>query len=478
MLFDKVRLRRLAIAYENRGDEEGQRDEAANPPYPMPGGVNSKGEGIFFPVGKTDEEQRRIASQAKHLWDQGIRSPFFFVVASVLLFLGVMAFVIANDARAAEFLRSIFHPVPTQTPIILPTPQSTELEPLLTPIATRALIPTATSLAAVGVVETTPVAIPSTTLNIRSGPGTEYDIVQTTSSGDRLLLIGRNSDGTWWNVSFNGISGWVLGELVELQNSDAVPVVVDYPPPPTTLVPEPTATPVFTPVPTDTVAPSPTSTESPQNLEVPSGTQELASFSQITLLAPGNLLLSQGASSSISIDAPENIRSTIYARVEGSTLTIGMTSSSQVTNASIQYRLSTPNVDAITILSTADVRASEVRTDVLRLSANGTGNVEIGNLAAQAVVVNIGGTGNITISAGEVAEQNVRMDGTGNYYAGNLRSNKATIQVDGPATATVWVDTQLDATVSGIGTIEYYGLPTVNNQTITNLGKIESLGAK
>lgn len=358
-----------------------------------------------------------------------------------------------------------------------PSPQPTEVIPTSTSTATRSLIPTMTPLPAADTLAATPVAIPSAAINIRSGPGTEYEILQTTSAGDQLILIGKNPEGTWWNVLFNGISGWVSGELVAVQNADTVPVVVDYPPPPSTRTPEPTLVTPTPPLPTATLTPAPTETAIQQNPEDTSGARALASFSQIIISAPGNLVLVQEASSSITIDAPPDVLPAIYTRVEGNTLSIGTTSSLQVVNGSIQYRLSTPNVNAITILGTGDVRANNLTADVLNLTSTGTGSIDIGALNAKTIFATINGTGNITISSGEVVEQNVTSNATGNFSAGNLSSDKATIQLSGTGKATVWVNSQLEATAIGTGIIEYYGLPTVNPNN-TDLGKIQSLGAK
>lgn len=123
MLFDKVRLRKLALAYEGQGDKEGESSGAANPEFPTPEGGNLDGKGFFFPVGKTDEEQRRIASQIKHLWDQGVRSPFYFMLASLLILFAIALFL-ANNPRAVQFIKSILNPPPVPTPIVLPEAQS------------------------------------------------------------------------------------------------------------------------------------------------------------------------------------------------------------------------------------------------------------------------------------------------------------------------------------------------------------------
>jgi hypothetical protein len=74
-------------------------------------------------------------------------------------------------------------------------------------------------------------------LNIRSGPGEQYDVIGTASSDQRFELAGQNSDGRWYRLLDEG---WVAGWLVSLDGDVSRLVVLDAPPLPTPL---PTPTP-------------------------------------------------------------------------------------------------------------------------------------------------------------------------------------------------------------------------------------------
>jgi hypothetical protein len=50
-------------------------------------------------------------------------------------------------------------------------------------------------------------------VNIRSGPGTNYNIVIKLGNGTRLEVIDRSADGTWLNVRFEGGEGWIAASL-------------------------------------------------------------------------------------------------------------------------------------------------------------------------------------------------------------------------------------------------------------------------
>lgn len=68
-------------------------------------------------------------------------------------------------------------------------------------------------------------------VNIRSGPGTNYDIVGTLPAGQSLEIIGRNTESSWWQVSTPDGSGWVAAWVTTASNVDeSIPVVEIEPP--------------------------------------------------------------------------------------------------------------------------------------------------------------------------------------------------------------------------------------------------------
>lgn len=81
-------------------------------------------------------------------------------------------------------------------------------------------------------------------VNIRSGPGTEYDIIGIMPQNTQAPIVGRSADGQWWVLNIPAApnsQGWVSASYVRAENADNAPVIL----PPG--APAPTATP--TPVP-------------------------------------------------------------------------------------------------------------------------------------------------------------------------------------------------------------------------------------
>ena len=92
-----------------------------------------------------------------------------------------------------------------------------------------------------------PTLIPATAaatrkVNIRTGPGTDYPVLASTTAGDRFEITGRNILGDWWRIDYNGRHAWIYAPYVVATGAGAV-TIVPTPAPPTAPLPPPTATP-------------------------------------------------------------------------------------------------------------------------------------------------------------------------------------------------------------------------------------------
>jgi ABC-type branched-subunit amino acid transport system substrate-binding protein/uncharacterized protein YgiM (DUF1202 family) len=101
------------------------------------------------------------------------------------------------------------------------------------------------------------VTITRSAQNVRTGPGTNYDVLGQLRQGEQARVIGANIDQSWLVIEFRAQQGWLSRSILEVFGDlNTVPVIA--PPPTPTPPPSPTASPVADIVIENaTVAPSP-----------------------------------------------------------------------------------------------------------------------------------------------------------------------------------------------------------------------------
>jgi len=137
----------------------------------------------------------------------------------------------------------------TQTPFVITataadaaTPQPTASTAI--PVATA---PDATATNAVTPTVCSPTVVTGSNINVRSGPGTAYDIAGQIPTGGSAEVVGKSTDGSWWYINFPGGPGghaWISASVVTPNCVPDTIVIVAAPPIPTaasTLVPTPVA---------------------------------------------------------------------------------------------------------------------------------------------------------------------------------------------------------------------------------------------
>ena len=110
--------------------------------------------------------------------------------------------------------------------------------------------------------ENATVAVIQQKLNIRSGPGTDFNSIGTLNEQDVVNLTGKDANGAWLQVEFAAGpegKGWINAAFAQAQNVDNLPIVSD------SGMVVGTGTPVDTPQPpTPTVVPAPMDHDSAQ----------------------------------------------------------------------------------------------------------------------------------------------------------------------------------------------------------------------
>ena len=185
--------------------------------------------------------------------------------------------------------------------------------------------------------------------------------------------------------------------------------------------------------------------------QVASETRSVSGFTGIDLSGTGEVIIEQGGSESLTVEADDNVLPVLTSEVEGSVLRLGRKPRTTVnTRNPIRYRVTLPVLTSLELSGSGSVTAEGLQLDALRVDISGSGTVSL---------------------AGSADEQTVEMSGSGRYDAAGLSSRSVEVDISGSGEATVAVTEQLRVDISGSGTVTYSGDPTVD-QSISGSGRL------
>jgi hypothetical protein len=204
---------------------------------------------------------------------------------------------------------------------------------------------------------------------------------------------------------------------------------------------------------------------------VTSEPRDVGNFDEVTLSGVGQLHITQTGSESLTIEAEDNILPLLTSEVIGRRLKLSTEPGSHFSpKKPIRYILTVKDLTAIRISGAGNAEIPSLGTPSLHLEISGAGNMTVTGLAAERVEVTLSGAGSLTC-AGEALNEEVHISGAGSYHGEDLASVTARVGISGTGSAYVRASEQLDARVSGVGSIVYSGNPVVR-KSVSGVGRI------
>ena len=212
--------------------------------------------------------------------------------------------------------------------------------------------------------------------------------------------------------------------------------------------------------------------------------REVSDFNQINLRGYGELFITQGEQESLTVQADEDVLPTIKTSVDDGELRIDIITdwvekissffSKGIYSQRISIDLTVKELTNLDIIGAARVKVKGLQSDEFAVKLGGAADITIDSLKTKRLKAELPGAGMLKI-VGKTTDQSVIVSGAGAYEAPHLESQRATIKLTGLGKATVWVVEELEASLIGLGSIEYYGDPIVN-KSVQGLGSITGLG--
>lgn len=179
--------------------------------------------------------------------------------------------------------------------------------------------------------------------------------------------------------------------------------------------------------------------------------RKIKDFSSINSRGAFDIKYKHG-SPSLKISGDDNIINYVKTEIVDKTLHISINKSYSTSHA-ILVNITSPNIASITINGTSNVDLDGINTEHLKISLLGTADLNANGIASR-LELNVQGSGDANVKS--------------------LISDFVTVYLQGSGDITLTAKKQLDAIVSGVGDIHFFGHPEKISKKISGVGDIEA----
>ncbi len=178
--------------------------------------------------------------------------------------------------------------------------------------------------------------------------------------------------------------------------------------------------------------------------------REVAGFERLLVEGAYRVEVTSGQTPSLEVEADDNLLPLILAEVAGGRLRVhserGMS-----TKEMPRLRITVADLREIELPGASEFSLKGVRNESLKISVPGASKFS---------------------AEGETGRLEVALSGAGLVDAEGLRARNVTASCSGAGSITVYASERLDASVSGVGAINYAGDPPTVNRSVSGLGRI------
>jgi len=201
-------------------------------------------------------------------------------------------------------------------------------------------------------------------------------------------------------------------------------------------------------------------------------TRSVEKFTGIKVGGAFNVILKQGDSYKLVVEAEEDLHDDIRTRVKGDVLHIDLDWDwSWKDHEKITIYIDFVDLNYLNVSGAADVTAqSSIKTGEMELEVSGAGDLDL-ELFARSLDVEVSGAADLKLS-GSTEEQQVRLSGAGDYKAADLKSKVTNAKASGAGTVIVYASEEIEAYASGAGSVRFYGDPPKQKTSSSGAGSV------
>lgn len=243
--------------------------------------------------------------------------------------------------------------------------------------------------------------------------------------------------------------------------------------------------------------------------------RDVGSFTKIAFRIPGKVYLRQGNTTSVEIEGSRDILSIVKTEVDGSTLKIHSPSKwNWSNNDKATVYITIGELEGVSVSGSGDlIGESKFNVRDLSLNVSGSGSMKLEIDASGNVEADVSGSGNLQLSGssreldsdvsgsgrvmldmtidgeadfsisgsgriearGKAREVSTSISGSGRVLGADLQTNRCTVRISGSGGVEIHVLDELDANISGSGSVAYRGNPAKVNGSSSGSGRVRKM---
>ncbi|MCX2741106.1 head GIN domain-containing protein [Pontibacter anaerobius] len=203
--------------------------------------------------------------------------------------------------------------------------------------------------------------------------------------------------------------------------------------------------------------------------EVESRTLELSKLRGVDVSGDTKVYIKRGDEQHVEVRGQANILDELETEMENGVWSVGFDRCLR-NHEPVEVYITVPQLEQASVGGSGLIELEDVfKGRSFETSVSGSGDVLL-RLATRELNARISGSG--TIRAAGVADvQDVSISGSGKYLGYDLNSREAEISISGSGKSEVEVSDRLDVEISGSGRVHYSGDPSVNSN-VSGSGKV------
>ncbi len=202
-------------------------------------------------------------------------------------------------------------------------------------------------------------------------------------------------------------------------------------------------------------------------------TRKISSFDGIEVSGAFDIVLRQGATEEVTVEADANLLPVIRTEVVGGTLTIETKKPVEHVTVMKVY-VTVKDLKRIDVSGAVDINTEgRITVPELSLDASGASDSKM-DIAVQTLKLDCSGASKIKFS-GSATNVSMDLSGASDIFAYDLLAETYDIDISGAGNAQLNVSKKIRAEISGAGSVKYKGSPTEVDQSVSGAGSIKKV---